>query len=101
MESRLGVLGIAVRDRKTAAGAVNRLISEYGDLVIGRLGVPCRETGWSVIALIVEGTTDALGAFSGKLGMIQGVKSRLMLFEKGSPASGKEGCEEKEFVLSS
>ena len=82
---RMGILALAVKNRTDAAEAVNRLISEYGELVIGRIGVPYRQKGLSVIAMIVEGTTDALGAFSGKLGMLPAVKSKMVLFDSTVP----------------
>ncbi|MEF3697023.1 TM1266 family iron-only hydrogenase system putative regulator [Desulfolutivibrio sp.] len=84
-ETRMGILALAVKNRSEAAEAVNRLISEYGELVIGRIGVPYRQKGLSVIAMIVEGTTDALGAFSGKLGMLPAVKSKMVLFDSTAP----------------
>jgi putative iron-only hydrogenase system regulator len=52
---------------------VNQLLTEFGEIVVGRLGVPYREVGVSVIALIVDGTTDEIGALTGRLGQIQGV----------------------------
>ncbi|MDQ7831312.1 MAG: iron-only hydrogenase system regulator [Desulfovibrionaceae bacterium] len=82
---RMGILALAVKNRTEAAEAVNRLISDYGELVIGRIGVPYRQKGFSVIAMIVEGTTDALGAFGGKLGMLPAVKSKMVLFDSTVP----------------
>jgi putative iron-only hydrogenase system regulator len=72
-ERRLGVVGIVVERRKEAAPLVNQLLTEFGEIVVGRLGVPYREVGVSVIALIVDGTTDEIGALTGRLGQIQGV----------------------------
>jgi putative iron-only hydrogenase system regulator len=86
-EERMGILALAVKNRTEAAEAVNRLISEYGNLVIGRIGVPYRQKALSVIAMIVEGSTDELGAFSGKLGMLPAVKSKMVLFDQ--TVSGK------------
>ncbi len=83
--ARMGILAVAVKNRTEAAEAVNRLISEYGEMVIGRIGVPYRQKGLSVIAMIVEGSTDALGAFSGKLGMLPAVKSKMVLFDTTVP----------------
>lgn len=76
---RVGVVGIVVNDRLKAAPQVNRILSEYADVIIGRMGIPYRERGISVIALIVDGDTDRLGALTGKLGAIEGVKVRMAL----------------------
>jgi putative iron-only hydrogenase system regulator len=53
---------------------VNEILSKFGDMIVGRMGIPYRERGISVIALIVDATTDELGALTGKLGQIPGVK---------------------------
>lgn len=73
-EKRLSVVGIIVYEREKSAAKVNEILSEFGDMVVGRMGIPYRERGISVIAIIVDATTDELGALTGKLGQIPGVK---------------------------
>ncbi len=73
MERRLGVVGIVIADRKAMASRVNQILSEYGDIIIGRMGLPCPQRGLNIITLIVDATTDQIGALTGKLGMIAGV----------------------------
>jgi len=82
METRIGVIAILVEERQTAVPRVNELLSEFGQAIMGRIGLPCREKGVSIIAIIVEGTTDQLGALSGKLGMIPGVRTKSLLLTK-------------------
>ncbi len=79
MGNRIGVVAIVVEDRKAAVPRVNEILSEFGQTIIGRIGVPYRERDLNIIAIIVEGTTDQLGALSGKLGMVPGVKSKSLL----------------------
>jgi len=86
-ESRVGVAAIVVQDRQNAAPAVNRILSEYADIIVGRMGVPYRDRGVSVMALILDGDTDTIGAMTGKLGSITGVKSRVTLVN----LDGKDG----------
>lgn len=74
MQNRLAVVGILVQNRENASERVNHILSEYGNIIVGRMGIPYRERGVSVIALIVDGTTDDIGALTGKLGSIPGVK---------------------------
>jgi putative iron-only hydrogenase system regulator len=73
MERRLGVVGIVVEDRKKTAPRVNQILSEHGEIIAGRMGLPIRGRKVSVIALIVDGSTDELGSMTGKLGMLPGV----------------------------
>lgn len=79
MEQRLGVIGIIIEDRKTISAKVNELLTQFGDLIIGRIGIPHKERGVSVIGLIVEASTDELGALTGKLGMLPKVRVKSIL----------------------
>jgi len=73
MEKRLGFVGVIIHNRKKVAPEVNSILTEFGDLVIGRMGIPHAKRELSVIVLIVNATTDGLGALTGKLGKIEGV----------------------------
>jgi len=77
MEKRIGVVGIVI-DSKENIGHLNEILSEHADLIIGRMGVP-RRGSVNVIALIVEGSSDAVGALTGKLGNLPGIKVRSAL----------------------
>ncbi len=70
---RIGFAGIIIEDRHKSADRVNDILSEFGDIVIARLGVPYRERDCSVITLVIDATTDELGALTGKLGNIPGI----------------------------
>ena len=74
MQSRIAVVGIVVSDRKHSADKVNSVLSEYGEIIVGRMGIPYKDRGISVISIIVDGTSDDIGAITGKLGNIEGVK---------------------------
>ncbi|MBS3873946.1 MAG: iron-only hydrogenase system regulator [Firmicutes bacterium] len=74
MDNRIAVIGVVVMRRSEAAKKVNAIISDFGDMIVGRMGVPHRERGLSVIALICDGTNDDIGALTGKLGSIDGIK---------------------------
>jgi len=73
MEKRLGFVGVVIENRKTAAPRINEVLTQYGEKIIGRMGVPYKERHCNVIALIVEMSTDELGALTGTLGSIEGV----------------------------
>ncbi|MCK9221759.1 MAG: iron-only hydrogenase system regulator [Limnochordia bacterium] len=84
MEQGIGVLGIVISNRTEAAERVNELLSQYGEMIVGRMGIPYREEGICVISLIIDGSTDEIGALSGKLGTIPGVKVKTGLITKKS-----------------
>ncbi len=79
MEQRLGVIGIVVENREDVCVPLNEILSSYGHVVVGRMGIPYRERGVSLMALLVDGTTDELGALSGKLGALPGVSVKVSL----------------------
>ena len=72
MQTRLGVSGIVVEDL-AAAPEVNALLHEFAGLIVGRMGIPYRERGVSVISVIVDGATDELSALTGRLGRIPNI----------------------------
>jgi putative iron-only hydrogenase system regulator len=79
MEKRLGFIGLIIEDRSKNAANVNTLLSEFGDIILARTGVPCPERNCSAISLVIDASTDRLGSLTGKLGRIQGVSVKSML----------------------
>lgn len=77
-EKRIGVIGIIVEDRLEVP-QVNSLLSSFNEVIIGRLGIPYHERSLSIIAIIVDGSTDEIGALTGRLGQIPGIKVKSML----------------------
>jgi putative iron-only hydrogenase system regulator len=78
MGKRLGVVGIVVEDL-SAAEEVNAVLHEYAHLIIGRMGIPHRERGVSVISIIVDGETDELSGLTGRLGRVRHVAVKTAL----------------------
>ncbi|HOO89466.1 MAG TPA: iron-only hydrogenase system regulator [Syntrophales bacterium] len=72
-KKRVGFIGIIIENREKHAPQVNALLTEYGDIIVGRMGIPYHERSVSVITLTVDGSTNEIGALTGKLGMIKGV----------------------------
>jgi putative iron-only hydrogenase system regulator len=85
MEKRLGFVGLIIEDRINNAARVNELLSEFGDIILARTGVPCPERNCSAITLVIDTDTDRLGSLTGKLGKISGVSVKSML-SKTRPA---------------
>lgn len=77
--NRISVIGIVVNNREEAADRVNEILSAFGKIIVGRMGIPYKERGISVISIIVDGTNEEIGALSGKLGSIKGVKVKAAL----------------------
>lgn len=78
-DNRIAVIGIVVSSREDAANKVNEILSGFGNIIVGRMGIPYKEKGISVISIMVDGTNDQIGALSGKLGSIKGIKVKVAL----------------------
>ncbi len=79
MDKRLGFMGIIITDRKNQAAEVNKVLSEFGSIIQGRMGIPYKERNCSVITIIVDASTDDIGALTGRLGLIKGVSVKSAL----------------------
>jgi len=72
MEKRVGVVGIVVENLESAED-INQILHDYSYVIVGRMGIPYRDRGISVISVIVDGTSDEIGAMTGKLGKVKNV----------------------------
>jgi putative iron-only hydrogenase system regulator len=79
MDKRVGFVGIIIHDRKKRADDVNKILSEFGEIIVVRTGVPHVRDHYSVIMLVVDATVDTVGALTGKLGALDGVSVKSML----------------------
>lgn len=81
-ESRIAVIGIIVEDR-SAVEAVNRLLHDYSDGIIGRMGLPYEKKNVNIISVVVDTTPDRISALSGKLGKLPGVTAKALYHRQG------------------
>jgi putative iron-only hydrogenase system regulator len=79
MEKRLGCVSIILDRQVAPVSDVNELISQFGDLVIGRLGLPYPSHGVNIITLITDSSVDRLSALTGKLGKLPGVQVKSLM----------------------
>lgn len=69
---KIGIIAIIVKNREVVPN-VQKLLSDFSDIILGRMGVPDREHGIQAISVVVEGENEKISALSGKLGRIEGV----------------------------
>jgi putative iron-only hydrogenase system regulator len=77
METKIAVVAIIVSDL-TAVERVNQLLHEFGEFIIGRMGVPYKEKKVNVISVVIDAPQEIVNNLSGKLGMIKGVSSKVL-----------------------
>ena len=72
MESRVAVMSIIIEDLDIVE-QVNAVLHEYGEAVIGRMGIPYRRRGISIISIALDAPQDTISALSGRIGKMEGV----------------------------
>lgn len=77
MDNRIALLGIVVEE-ESSAEPMNRLLSEYKQYVVGRMGIPYRQRGVNLISVVLDAPGDAISSLSGKLGMLPGVSAKTL-----------------------
>ena len=75
METRVAVIGIIV-EKKESVPALNELLSEYGDDIVGRMGIPYHKKNRNVISIVIDSTQDKINTLSGKIGRLDGVYAK-------------------------
>lgn len=75
METRVAVISIIVEDTE-AIEKMNSLLHDYGQYIIGRLGIPYREKGISIISVALDAPADAINALTGAIGRIKGISAK-------------------------
>ena len=72
METRVAVMSVIVEDMDSAE-MLNSILHEYGEYIIGRMGIPYRKRGVSIISIALDAPQNTISALSGKVGRLPGV----------------------------
>ena len=76
-ETKIAVLAVIVKNYESAE-KVNALLHEYRERVVGRMGIPYRERGLSVLSVVLDAPQAEISSLSGKLGMLNGVSAKVV-----------------------
>ncbi len=74
-ENRVAVISMIV-DNEDSAAAINSLLHDFRQYIIGRMGIPYHEKGLNIINVVLDAPMDAVSALSGRLGRLKGVTSK-------------------------
>lgn len=72
METRVAVISIIVSDPGSVE-ALNALLHDSGDYIIGRMGIPYRKRGVNIISIALDAPQNIIAALSGRIGALPGV----------------------------
>ena len=80
MEKRIGAALIVIEDKREVS-RVNQILSTFAHIIVGRQGIPFRDRDISIISLVLEGTTDEIGALTGRIGRLSGIEIKSVLIK--------------------
>ena len=72
METRVAVMSIIV-ENGDAVETLNAILHTYGEFIIGRMGIPYRKRGVSIISIALDAPQNTIAALAGKIGGLKGV----------------------------
>jgi len=67
-------VGVAFGDTCEALGGIETILAAFPDLVVARMKLPQCTQGTGLLTLVVNATTDEIGALAGRLGMLKSVR---------------------------
>ena len=74
-DTRIAMIAIVVENNESAA-AINELLHEYSRFIIGRMGIPYKQKGISLISVAIDAPNEIISALTGKLGNIPGLTAK-------------------------
>ena len=75
MNNRVAVISIIVEDN-SAVSELNALLHQYGEYIIGRMGIPYRTRDINIICVAIDAPGDSINALTGALGRIKGINAK-------------------------
>ncbi len=76
-EKRLAVISLIIEKRVQSA-KINAVLSEFGDYIVARMGIPYRERNVNVICIIIDAPNEVINTITGKIGMLEGVTAKTL-----------------------
>lgn len=74
-DTRIALIGIIV-EREDCVEQLNRLLHEYGEYIIGRMGIPYRAKAINIISVAIDAPQDIINALTGKIGRLDGIGAK-------------------------
>ncbi len=79
---KIGVISAVLDDPIRTNQKFNDIVSDFQEIIRGRMGIPFTEEHISVVSLTVCGDLDAINELTGKLGNVAGVTVKTAISKK-------------------
>ena len=60
-------------EKNGSVDELNSILHEYGDYIIGRMGIPYRLQNINIISIAIDAPQNTIAALSGKIGNLSGI----------------------------
>ena len=72
MQTRVAVMAIIVEERDSVE-RLNAVLHEFGDYIIGRMGIPYKSKGINIVSIALDAQQDTISTLAGRIGNVPGV----------------------------
>ena len=79
--NRIAVISIIAEEREKSS-EINAVLSEYGDYILGRMGLPYKEKSVYIISVAVDAPAEIINTITGKIGQLSGVTAKTLMSKK-------------------
>ena len=77
MDTRVALIGIVIENEQSIQ-QFNEILPQYGQYIIGRMGIPYPKRQVNIISIAIDAPADVISALAGKLGRLPGVSSKVI-----------------------
>jgi putative iron-only hydrogenase system regulator len=89
MDTRVAVMSVIVEGNGETVETLNAILHDYGQYIIGRMGIPYRQRGVNIISIAIDAPQDTISALSGKIGKLAGVSVKTAFSNVRSSSHGE------------
>lgn len=79
---RIAVISAVLDNPVLCQGEFNDVVSKYNEIIRGRIGIPFKDEGVSVVSLTVLGSMDEINELTGKIGAIDHITVKTAVSKK-------------------
>ncbi len=77
-DKRVAIISFIAENRQSSA-EINALLSDFGEYIVGRMGIPYRERGIFIMSIVIDAQSEIINRLTGKLGMLSGVTAKTLM----------------------
>lgn len=74
-KTRVAVAAVII-ENPDSVEPLNRILHEYSNYIIGRMGVPYREKNISIISIALDAPQNIISSLTGKIGKLPGITTK-------------------------